>query len=547
MKGSITRKLIVTALVLVALTLTGLDYVASNYARQRETVAVTARLTSAARLIADSFPAREQQSWSQSAGARVEIDVSSNDPEVVEALQGRVGTAVRDLVCYVAVPVRNADKRVVLRLSAPVEIAASAPMRRQLAGITLLSALAALLIAFLAWHSLVRRIGRLKDFAEALLDAPTPGSGPASRDELGALERTLSGVAAQLRDLFERWRIESSRSEAILSSMTEGVLAVDRDLRVVFSNHAVTRTMGLRTPVQERTPVIELIRDAEVIGMLNLVISSGESIKRNFRISAANNRAFEVQAAPFASQGGSGALAIFYDMTDLERLEQVRKDFVANVSHELRTPLAAIVGYSETLLDGALEDREHNRKFIEVIHTNAIRLNSIASDLLVLSELESGRGPGQPEPILLRDIVGSALGTIEPEARDRRVSILKGDIADATVLGHRHRLEQALLNLLVNAVKFNREGGTVRVEVRNDGGYAHIQVSDTGVGIPSQDLPRIFERFYRVDKARSRQVGGTGLGLAIVRHVIEPMNGKVTVVSQLGKGSTFTIILPISA
>ena len=141
----------------------------------------------------------------------------------------------------------------------------------------------------------------------------------------------------------------------------------------------------------------------------------------------------------------------------------------------------------------------------------------------------------------------SLRGTIEPEARGRRVRVLKGDIAEATVLGHRHRLEQALLNLLVNAVKFNREGGEVLVEVRNNGGHVHIDVSDTGVGIPSQDLPRIFERFYRVDKARSRQVGGTGLGLAIVRHVIEPMNGKVTVVSQLGKGSTFTIILPTSA
>ena len=553
MKSSTTRKLVFTALVLIAFTLASLDYVARRYARERETESAGQRLRSFAHLIAADVSTEHSQAWLRSEGVRVDVippagvDASSAEPEVLEALRGRLGQSVRGGSCYVAVPARSAGAPVVLRLSAPVVLSASGQMRAVLAFITLLSAMAALSIAFLAWRSLATRIIRLKEFAEALLDAPTAGSGPASQDELGALERTLSRVAVQLRDLFDRWRLESSRSEAILSSMAEGVLAVDRELRVVFCNHAVTRTMGLRSAVKERTPVIELIRDAEVIGMLSQVISSGESVKRNFRISAANNRAFEVQAAPFASQGGSGALAIFYDMTDLERLEQVRKDFVANVSHELRTPLAAIVGYSETLLDGALEDREHNRKFVEVIRTNAIRLNSIASDLLVLSELESGRGPGQPEPILLRELVETALGTIGPEARGRGVQVIKGNIADATVLGHRHRLEQALLNLLVNAVKFNREGGEVRVEVRNGDGLVHIEVSDTGVGIPSQDLPRIFERFYRVDKARSRQVGGTGLGLSIVRHVIEPMDGKVTVVSQLGKGSTFTIVLPAFA
>jgi two-component system phosphate regulon sensor histidine kinase PhoR len=554
MLGSITRKLVFTALVLVALTLASLDYVAERSARQRETEALVERLIFAARwIVAVDIRPEQLRSWSRDVGVQADLfhqtglDLSSAGPEILEALGGRLGKTVRDGWCYVAVPALSSGERVVVRLSAPLEFAPSGRMRAQLAFITLLSALAALFIAFLAWRSLAARISRLKDFAEALLDAPAPGSGPASQDELGALERTLSRVAAQLSDLFDRWRLESSRSEAILSSMAEGVLAVDRELRVVFCNHAVTRTMGLRSPVKERTPLIELIRDAEVIHMLSQVIRSGETIKRNFRISAANNRTFEVQAAPFVSQGGSGALAIFYDMTDLERLEQVRKDFVANVSHELRTPLAAIMGYSDTLLDGALEDHDHNRKFIEVIRTNAIRLNSIASDLLVLSELESGRGPGQPEPILLRELVESAMGTIGPEARGRGVKIIKGHIADATVLGHRHRLEQALLNLLVNAVKFNREGGEVRVEVRNGDGQVHIEVSDNGVGIPSQDLPRIFERFYRVDKARSRQVGGTGLGLSIVRHVIEPMDGKVTVVSQLGKGSTFTIVLPTFA
>jgi two-component system, OmpR family, phosphate regulon sensor histidine kinase PhoR len=212
----------------------------------------------------------------------------------------------------------------------------------------------------------------------------------------------------------------------------------------------------------------------------------------------------------------------------------------------MRTPLAAIVGYSDTLLDGGLEDPSNNRRFVEVMRTNAIRLNSIATDLLVLSELESGTKPGEPERVPVRAALDSAMAAVESEARNSGIQIVRGEIADVCVLGYRFRLEQAILNLLVNAVKFNREGGEVRIEARLEPDrQIQIAISDTGAGIPSQDLPRIFERFYRVDKARSRRVGGTGLGLSIVRHVVESMNGKVKVESQLGRGSTFTIILPV--
>jgi len=314
---------------------------------------------------------------------------------------------------------------------------------------------------------------------------------------------------------------------------------------VVFCNQAVLRAIAVNRPVPERVPLLEIVRDSELVGILARVVKSGESIKQSLKITAANGRVFEIQAAPFSTSGGQGALAILYDMTDLDRLEQVRKDFVANVSHEMRTPLASIVGYSDTLLDGALEDLKNNRRFVEIIRSHAIRLNNIASDLLVLSELESGQDPGEPELIQVGDLLDSAVTTVEPEARSQGIRLLRGQIEEARVLGHRFRLEQALLNLLVNAVKFNREGGEVRVEARqNSDRQIQIAVSDTGVGIPSQDVPRIFERFYRVDKARSRRVGGTGLGLSIVRHVVGRMDGRVTVESQLGKGSTFTIILP---
>ena len=218
-----------------------------------------------------------------------------------------------------------------------------------------------------------------------------------------------------------------------------------------------------------------------------------------------------------AGPSARGALAILHDITELERLERVRKDFVANVSHELRTPLAAIRGYAETLLDGALEDLENNRKFVEVILAHAIRLNNIASDLLVISELESTSAATQPKRLSLRAVVESALRTVESAARVNGVRLSSGRFDDFEVLGYEIRLEQAFVNLLDNAVKFNRPNGEVRIETGGlENGRAIITISDTGIGIPSDDLPRIFERFYRVDKARSRAVGGTGLGLSIV-------------------------------
>jgi two-component system phosphate regulon sensor histidine kinase PhoR len=266
------------------------------------------------------------------------------------------------------------------------------------------------------------------------------------------------------------------------------------------------------------------------------------------QLAAAEGRSFEVQAAPLSMGSRRGAIAILHDITDLERLERIRKDFVANVSHELRTPLTAIRGYAETLLDGALEDEEHNRKFLEVIRAHAIRLNNIASDLLVLSELESGQPGAAPEPVPVRAALESAIHTVESEARVRGVKLRAGDLNGAEVLGHRIRLEQAFVNLLDNAVKFSHPGGEVRIETGlTPDGRTRITITDTGIGIPSEDLPRIFERFYRVDKAHSREVGGTGLGLSIVKHVIERMNGTITVESQLGRGSTFTVILPVAA
>jgi two-component system, OmpR family, phosphate regulon sensor histidine kinase PhoR len=407
-----------------------------------------------------------------------------------------------------------------------------------------------------------RRIADMRKFAEGLLEtSDEPGASAASAsmlgllgvDELEALDRSLLRMAGQTRVLVERAKVESARREAILASMTEGVLAVDERLRVTFCNQALARLAG--TPVSSGSlpasgmPLIELVRDTALHETLTDVIRTGKPAKRNLQIPAANGRSFELQAAPLISGNKPGdkpgAIAILHDITDLERLENVRKDFVANVSHEFRTPLAAISGYAETLLDGAIDDKQNNRRFLEIIRSNAIRLNSIAADLLTLSELQGGAGPQNTEQVPVGEAIDSALSTIAAEAALRGVTVEKGPIDNVLILGSRYRLEQALVNLLANAVKFNRPAGKVRVETRRNGTSIGILVSDTGVGIPSRDLPRIFERFYRVDKARSRQVGGTGLGLSIVKHIVERMDGNLSATSQLGKGSVFTITLPI--
>lgn len=419
-------------------------------------------------------------------------------------------------------------------------------MRLRVLAIALAASLFAVAVALLVSRSLTARVRSLKAVAGNLLGPEgRPDRSADSGDDLGSLERSLHGVGQQLRDLVSNLRFESARREAMLAGMGEGVLAVDPDLKVTFCNQALLRATGFRGEVSEGLGLLEVVRDPALYEAIRSVRSSGDSLKLRFVLTTETPRTFEVGVGPMVTASGRGVIAIFHDITGLERLEQVRKDFVANVSHELRTPLSGIIGYSDTLLDGALEDAGNRQRFVEIIRSSAVRLSSIVADLLVLTELESGVDPQEPEMIPVRGVLETVLLTVEAEAKERGVSLVREELQDLHVVGRRLRLEQAVLNLVANAIKFNRRGGEVRVRATPTGdGRVAIAISDTGVGIPSQDLPRIFERFYRVDRARSRDVGGTGLGLSIVKHIVEGMGGLVTVESQLGAGSSFTILLP---
>jgi two-component system phosphate regulon sensor histidine kinase PhoR len=393
------------------------------------------------------------------------------------------------------------------------------------------------------------RIRRLKDFVEHVLDASSIDAPlPEESEETELLNQSLRRMASRIRELVDRLSLESTRRDVILKSMVEGVLAVDHQMRVMFCNQALSEALGLKHPVEENMPLVGLVRDPSFLSLISGVLASGEPVKTKLQFAVEDASVFEAYAAPLAVPPHRGALVILHDITGLERLERIRRDFVANVSHELRTPLTAIRGYAETLLSGALSDTENNRRFVEIIQAHAIRLNNIASDLLTLSDLESGRRDTEPGPISVEEAVSTALLTVEPEARVRGVRLTRGTVHDAIITGHAIRLEQALVNLLDNAVKFNHPGGEARIDAGiGQDGRVFITVSDTGSGMPSEDLPRIFERFYRVDKARSREVGGTGLGLSIVKHVVERMEGAIKVESRLGRGSAFTIVLPQSS
>jgi two-component system phosphate regulon sensor histidine kinase PhoR len=548
MRSRIFRRYFWSALLLFVLSLLAIDFYVVHAYSSRRLERLNAQLELEARILAGE-PIGSLPQWAASAaarsGARVQI---LNAQGGVEADSGSKSGDEGDSP-WATVPLAGPEQAGWrLRLSMPLtEVNTSlARLAMWLGLITLASVALALGLTYLFMRSFSRRMQRLRTYIEGLPEASLPDEElPGGNDALGSLSQALRQTAPKIRDLVDKLKLEGARREAILASMVEGVLAVDKELRVTFCNRSFARTMGARMPVPEGMPLLDLARDPALRDVLVTVLQTGQIVERRIQLRGVQAHSFEVQAVPLAGPSAHGALAILHDITELERLERVRKDFVANVSHELRTPLAAIRGYAETLLDGALEDLEHNRKFVEVILAHAIRLNNIASDLLILSELESSGGQTQPKRVSIRSTIEAALRTVESAAKVRGVKLTAGAIEPLYVKGYEIRLEQAFVNLLDNAVKFNRPDGEVRIETAlTDQAKASITISDTGIGIPSDDLPRIFERFYRVDKARSRAVGGTGLGLSIVRHVIEQMGGTIRVQSQLGKGSQFVIELP---
>jgi two-component system, OmpR family, phosphate regulon sensor histidine kinase PhoR len=369
-------------------------------------------------------------------------------------------------------------------------------------------------------------------------------------DELAALAGSLNRLAAGVEEQIAALATERDHLRSILAGMSEGVLVVDRQGRALLVNPAFRRLFGLTGEVAGKLP-LEVARYPEMAAIVDEILAGGRAAGRQLEVRNPERRTVTLEAAALATEVGGGAVVVARDTTEAQRVAAMRRDFLANVSHELKTPLAAIRGYAETLAGGALDEAETARRFTGRILDQCRRLQALLDDLLTLSRLESVELPLERRPVDLPLLIEREIELLAKAAEERQVTVTfeAGEPVTqaapvAPVTGDASALSRLLANLLDNAIKYNRPGGRVTAALARHGDAAVLTVADTGIGIPADALPRIFERFYRVDKARARDEGGTGLGLAIVKHVAQAHGGRVEVESRMGKGTTFRVILP---
>jgi two-component system phosphate regulon sensor histidine kinase PhoR len=477
-------------------------------------------------------------------------------PEVREALSRGAGMSVRKSATtghtYVYAAQILAGPRgetLILRLAEPLEQLQT--LQGRLAAAMSLAALAAGLAILVISLWLDRRL--FQPLSRLIADARDIAAGRAARvavpeeDELAALALALNRLAATAEEQFEAVRKERDHLRQILASMSEGVLVVGPDGRALMINPAFHRLFDLAGDFSGR-PVLEIIRHPGFSRLVENTLRLGEPQTAQIELPTPERRTLLLASSPLSAGagGGLGAVVVTRDTTELTRVADMRRDFVANVSHELKTPLAAIRGYAETLRDGALDEPATARRFTERILSQCRRLQELLDDLLTLSRLEGVAPALERESVDLGDVARHAVDLISAAAREKRVEIVVEEETVPPILGDADGLERLLLNLLDNAIKYNRPEGQVILRLSRSDGEAILEVSDTGIGIPPESIPRLFERFYRVDKGRAREEGGTGLGLAIVKHVAQAHGGQVEVESRLGRGSTFRVKLPLA-
>lgn len=375
-----------------------------------------------------------------------------------------------------------------------------------------------------------------------------------SRDEVGLLAATLNHMTDELRSKIEELSEDRAQLLAMLTSMVEGVMVLDYKGRILQVNPALERMFGVTRAETRGRPSLEVFGHSELNALVSSVLATRTGQKDEI-ILTPSGRCLDVEASVAGGEQDNEACAVlvFHDITELRRLENIRKDFVANVSHELRTPLTSIKGYVEALLDGGKDDPETSVRFLEIILKQSDRLNLILEDLLQLSKIESGQLQFKKEPLHIGSVIERTIAMIKPLAEKKQHRLRSQVAADLPLItGDEERLVQVLANLLDNAIKYTPEGGQITVAARPISPSRaeaprtsiELTVTDTGIGIPEQDRPRVFERFYRVDKARSRELGGTGLGLAIVRHIVEGHGGQIWVEGNMPTGSRFVVRLP---
>ena len=477
-------------------------------------------------------------------------------PEIRDALARGDGRSIRhsvtinrDLLYYAVRQNMPAGPPIVLRFALPLqtvdEVLRSFRRSLWLASfvILLLAGAASLLIS----RSFSDRVERLKEFSRRVaggdfLPLPADRSG----DALEALAASLNQTAARLDRTIRTLTEERNLSSAILGSMLEGVAVVNASERLLFANRGFAEILELDVPPQAGRALVEIVRQTELIEAVRKVLAGAPRVEAEIVTGTLRQRFFAATVASVLAGDTSGAVIVLHDITDLRKLERVRRDFIANVSHEFKTPLTAIQGFAETLLAGAVDDPQNRGRFLGIILEHARRLARLTDDLLKLSKMDADRLELEIRRLSVSQLIESCLETSQHRAaeKDIRISV---NIAEhlPEIAGDRRLLAEVLQNLLDNATQYTLPGGQIMVSAETDDGEVIFTVSDTGIGIPQADQPRIFERFYRVDAARSREVGGTGLGLAIAKHLVEVHGGRIWVESEVGQGSQFHFSVPL--
>lgn len=478
-----------------------------------------------------------------------------NRPEVRTALTDNTGIDTRysstlniDML-YVALPLKNKGEITgVLRLALPlVSVQKTLFTIRRIVVIGLAFALIlAFIFGSIVAGNVIRPVNRMiqvsrkfaeGDFSRRILQSP--------KDEVGELANTLNKMAQDIEDKIKEVKTQNQKIAAIFNSMIEGVIVVDEKGRIISINPTIEKMFGVDKKDADGKVFLEVIRNNDISDVINNVLEKGESVSAELTLAYPVHKISEVNATPiFDNDRVTGCLVVIHDITEIRKLETVRSDFIANVSHELKTPLTSIKGFIETLLEGALDDKENSRSFLAIIQEHAERLNTLVNDLLSLSHLESKEITLEKKEINLRQLAEGVILGFKSHLRKKGVEIRDELPTSLLVNADKNRIEQVFTNLIDNAIKFNKEKGLVKIYSQDADGRIKIVVEDSGSGIPEKDLSRIFERFYRVDKARSRELGGTGLGLSIVKHIIELHDGRVGVESAEGVGSKFWMILP---
>jgi two-component system phosphate regulon sensor histidine kinase PhoR len=589
--------LIVTPLLVVVLELYLSDVIKKSYIEKLKD-----SLVIQCRLIADQIPSSPDnlddfcRTFKEKTGARVTIMSSSgfvlgdsdepsaqmenhaDRPEIRDADISEVGnstrfsnTIKRDLF-YLAIAIDGGAGKGFIRLSVPLnDIEAAVDSIRMRIIIASLAALfIVILIGLLQTRRITKSIEDITSFSQDVTEGKlTKRLFLKEKGELGELGKNISNMAQELDNRLKQMESEKTVIEAILNNMTDGLILTDTKGRIVLSNTAIKNFFGIESSIEGKT-LIEVFRKTELIDLIEGVVGGNEKISREIEVKHPKELYLMVNASPFYSYDRSGEISgvilTIHDITRLRKLEDIRKDFVANVSHEIRTPIAAIKGFAETLLEGAIDDKENAHKFLETIKNNSERLNFLVSDLLTLSRIELGDIKIEKTDVNLENVVDTVFATLKEKA-EKKGLYLKKEIAPGVpeIRADRDRLIQILLNLVDNGIKFTEEGGvTVKVHMsksaepsekdvinlsplashRSSGDFCEISIEDTGIGIPKKHLPRLGERFYRVDRARSRDLGGTGLGLAIVKHLVKVHGWEMKIESTEGKGTTVSLILP---